>query len=196
MADRLIASLEEFVAIDGVPSAPTMRKIIAENTDFPAEGGKAEGGYRIDVALGIAWLQDRAKRELEEKRQHAEAVRQFGLELLGEGAAADVSQAGLSASERKALLEEEFYAIKVAEKRGELIRKADIETAIADVLVRDAQRRANFMARLGKRVDLTREIIAAGEALSDADRRAFATALERLTETSDADAATGAAAAV
>lgn len=194
MADgeRLIATLAEFAAIPGVPSEVTLRRLIKDNPDFPAKPGTNGVAYEIEVAEGVAWLKARDERRITAEREHADAVRQLGLELLGGDAAADVDQAGLSASDRKVLLEEELYAIKVAEKRGDLIRKADIEAAIADVLVRDAQRRATFMARLGKRVDLSREIIAAGEALMDADRRAYATALERLMDSPDADAATGA----
>jgi len=196
VTDRITASLAEFAAIPGVPSQVTLRQLIKDNTDFPAKPGTNGVAYEIDVAPAIAWLKARDEKRIAAEREHADLVRQFGLELLGEGAASDVEQAGLSAAERKALLEEEFYAIKVAEKRGDLIRKADIESAIADVLVTDARRRATFMARLGKRVDLTREQIAAGDALMDADRKAFATALEILTEQDDVDAATGAAAAV
>lgn len=194
--EPLIASLAEFAAIPGVPSEVTLRKLIKDHADFPAKPGKNGVAYEIDVERGIAWLKAREATELAAKRAHAEQVRQFGLELLGDGAAAEIGQAGLSAAERKQLLEEEFYAIKVAEKRGDLIRKADVEAAIADVLATDARRRATFMARLGKRVDLTREQIAAGEALMDADRKAYAAALERLTDTTDADAAHGAVTAV
>lgn len=192
MADALIASLAEFAAIPGVPSQVTLRQLIRDNPDFPAKPGTNGVAYEIDVAEGIAWLKAREERRVAAEREHAEAVKQMGLALLGDDAAANVDQAGLAPSERKALLEEEFFAIKVAEKRGELIRKAEIEAAISDVLVRDVQRRATFMARLGKRVELSREVIAAGEALMEADRRAFAAALERLTESTDADAATGA----
>lgn len=191
MADRLIASLAEFAAIPGVPSQVTLRQLIKDNPDFPAKPGTNGVAYEIDVEQGIAWLKGRDEKRVAAERAHAEAVRQLGLELLGDGAAANVAQPGASAAERKQFYEEEYLAIKVAEKRGDLIRKAEIEAAISDVLVRDAQRRATFMARLGKRVDLTREVIASGETLMDADRRAFASALERLTETTDADAATG-----
>jgi hypothetical protein len=191
MTDTLIASLADFAAIPGVPSEVTLRRLIKDNPDFPAKPGTNGVAYEIDVAAAIAWLKARDERRVAAEREHAEAVKQLGLELLGEKAATDIERA-VTPGERRELLEEEFYAIKVAEKRGELIRKAEIEAAIADVLVRDAQRRATFMARLGKRVDLTREVIAAGEALMDADRRAFASALERLTESTDADAATGA----
>jgi hypothetical protein len=196
MADALIASLAEFAAIPGVPSEPTLRRLIKDNPDFPANPGTNGVAYEIDVAAGVAWLKEREAKRVQVERDHAEKVRQLGLELLGEGAAADVSQVGLSAEERRKLLEEEFYAIKVAEKRGELIRKADIEAAISDVLVADARRRSSFMTRLAKRVSLTRDQLAAAEELMDFDRRQFAAALKGLTETSDVDAATGGAAAV
>lgn len=196
MAEGLIASLAEFASIPGVPSEVTLRRLIKENPDFPAKPGTNGVAYEIDVQLGVAWLKERDAKRIAVEREHAEQVRQLGLELLGEGAAADVSQAGLSSDERRKLLEEELYSIKVAEKRGELIRKADIEAAISDVLVADARRRATFMARLAKRVTLGREQIAAGQELMDHDRRQFAAALERLTENRDADAASGGAAAV
>lgn len=196
MAEVLIASLGEFAAIPGVPSEPTLRRLIKDHPDFPAVPGTNGQAYEIDVAAAIAWLKEREARRIQVERDHAERVRQLGLALLGEGAAADVSQAGLSIDERKKLLEEEFYAIKVAEKRGELIRKADIEAAIADVLAIDAQRRSDFMVRLAKRVRLTRDQIAAAEELLEYDRRQFAAALKGVTETRHADAAGGGAAAV
>lgn len=195
MTDTLIASLAEFAAIPGVPSEVTLRKIIKENPDFPAKPGTNGVAYEIDTAAAIEWLQARDERRIAEEREHAAAVKQLGLELLGDKAATDIDRA-ITPGERRELLEEEFYAIKVAEKRGELIRKAEIEAAIADVLVTDARRRATFMARLAKRVDLDRGQIAAGEALMDSDRRAFAQELQGLMEQSDADAASGDAAAV
>lgn len=196
MADGLTATLAEFAAIPGVPSEPTLRRLIKENIDFPAVPGTNGVAYLIDVAGAIAWLKDRDSKRIAAERAHAEQVRQLGLALLGEDAAADVGQAGLSIDERKKLLEEEFYAIKVAEKRGELIRKADIEAAISDVLVADARRRSSFMTRLAKRVNLTRDQLAAAEELMEYDRRQFAAALRGLTENDDADAAGGGAAAV
>jgi len=196
VADTLTASLAEFAAIPGVPSEPTLRRLIKDNPDFPAVPGTNGVAYLIDVAGAIAWLKERDAKRIAAERAHAEQVRQLGLALLGEDAAADVGQAGLSIDERKKLLEEEFYAIKVAEKRGELIRKADIEAAISDVLVADARRRSSFMTRLAKRVNLTRDQLAAAEELMEYDRRQFAAALRGLTENDDADAAGGGAAAV
>ncbi len=196
MAEALIAKLHEFAAIPGVPSEPTLRRLIKENPDFPANPGTNGQAYEIDVSAGIAWLKERDAKRVQSERDHAAQVRQLGLELLGDSSAADVSQVGISAEERRKLLEEELYAIKVAEKRGELIRKADIEATISDVLVADARRRSSFMTRLAKRVSLTREQLAAAEELMDFDRRQFAAALKGLTESDDADAAGGGAAAV
>jgi hypothetical protein len=196
VTETLIASLAEFAAIPGVPSEVTLRRLIKENPDFPAVPGTNGVAYEIDVRAGIEWLKAREARRIAAEREHAEQVRQLALELLGEDAAADVSQAGLSIDERKKLLEEEFYAIKIAEKRGELIRKADIEAAISDVLVADARRRASFMTRLAKRVSLSREQLAAAEELMEFDRRQFAAALKGLIQNNDADAADGGAPAV
>ena len=196
MAEGLTASLAEFAAIPGVPSEPTLRRLIKDNPDFPAVPGTNGVAYEIEVRAGVEWLKAREAKRVAAERAHAEQVRQLGLELLGADAAADVSQAGLSIDERKKLLEEEFYAIKVAEKRGELIRKADVEAAIVDVLATDAKRRREFMARLAKLVNLTREQIAAAEPLIEHDCRQFAAALKGVLETDDADAAGGGAAAV
>jgi hypothetical protein len=196
VTETLIASLAEFAAIPGVPSEVTLRRLIKENPDFPAVPGTNGVAYEIDVRAGIEWLKAREARRIAAEREHAEQVRQLALELLGEDAAANVSQAGLSIDERRKLLEEEFYAIKVAEKRGELIRKADIEAAISDVLVADAHRRASFMTRLAKRVSLSREQLAAAEELMEFDRRQFAAALKGLIQNNDADAADRGAPAV
>jgi hypothetical protein len=196
VTETLIASLAEFAAIPGVPSEVTLRRLIRENPDFPAVPGTNGVAYEIDVRAGIEWLKAREARRIAAEREHAEQVRQLALELLGEDAAANVSQAGLSIDERRKLLEEEFYAIKVAEKRGELIRKADIEAAISDVLVADAHRRASFMTRLAKRVSLSREQLAAAEELMEFDRRQFAAALKGLIQNNDADAADRGAPAV
>lgn len=179
MAERLNMTLEEFAALDGVPGRDVLRRMIRDNPDFPATPGSNGVAYQIDVAAAIEWLRNRDERRRAEDEDRAVSARQLALEMLGADAAADIDR-GASPSERKALLEEEFYAIKVAEKRSELIRKADIESAIASVLVADARQRSNFMSRLAKRVSLTREQLAAGEAMMDQDRRQFAAALEAL----------------
>lgn len=180
MPDRVTLTLEEFAKIEGVPGRDTLRRLIRDNPDFPASVGKNGVAYAVDVEAGIRWLQEREARRAAEEAERSEAARELALGLLGEASATNLATSN-SAAERKAILEEEFYAIKVAEKRRELIRKADVEAAIADVIVADVRQRATFMARLARRVELTREQIVAGEAIMDADRKKFAAALENLT---------------
>jgi hypothetical protein len=179
MADRLTLTLEEFAALDGVPGRDTLRRMIKENPDFPAKPGSNGVAYEIDVERAIEWLRGRDQRRRTEQEEREAAARQLALDMLGTDAAADLDR-GQTVGERKALLEEEFYAIKVAEKRGDLIRKDSIEAAIADVIVTDARRRGTFVSRLSKRVTLTREQIAAAEAMIDLDRAAFANELQAL----------------
>lgn len=182
MADRLTMTLEEFAALDGVPGRDVLRRMIKDNPDFPAKPGSNGVAYEIDVELAIEWLRTRDDRRRVDEEERAAAARQLALDMLGSDAAANLDR-GSSASERKALLEEEFYAIKVAEKRGELIRKDSIEAAISNVLVVDARSRTSFMGRLAKRATLSREAIAAGEALMAHDMKQFAQALVALAET-------------
>lgn len=189
--DRL-ASLEDFVGIPGVPSAVTLRKLIKENPDFPTvTTGRPGVAYEIPVAKALTWLQEKRDRDEAAKRAHAEDVRQFAIDFLGEGAAASVEQAGLSSEERLRLLQEEMAAGKVRQMRGELIRKDSVEAALANLLVGMRRRAENFSARLSKRVDIPREVIVQIDALNDQDLKALAAELETIVELSDA-AATGA----
>lgn len=181
MADdeKMTVTLEEFCALDGTPARDTLRRLIKDNPDFPAKPGTNGVAYEIDTAAAIEWLKGRKERAEAEQRERAARVKQFALDLLGEEAASDLD-GPLSTAERQALLQEEFLRIKVAEKRGELISKASIEAAAAQVLTVDARRRETFIARLAKRVELTREQIAEGEALMDSDRREFVAELQDL----------------
>lgn len=190
--ERVIASLGDLAAVPGMPTEPTLRKLIRENPDFPIVSiGKSGQSYEIDVEAAIEWIKAH-----EEKRREAEAaqrnrVQQYALELLGYDAASNNEQAGLSPAERKALLEEELVAIKVAERRGQLIRKASVEEALAAMMVLDARRRETFTARLAKRIDLPREALTAIAAMMEQDRRALAADMEKLGSITDADAEAG-----
>jgi hypothetical protein len=190
--ERVLGSLGDLASVPGVPSEPTLRRLIRDNPDFPVVATGTNGvAYQIDVGAAIAWL-----RAHEEQRREAEAaqrnkVQQFALELLGPDAAAVGDEAGLSPAERKALLEEELVAIKVAERRGQLIRKASVEEALAAMMVLDAKRRETFTARLAKRLDLPREALTAIDALMEQDRRALAGDMEKLGSITDADAEAG-----
>jgi len=187
--ERVIGSLGDLAAVPGVPTEPTLRKLIRENADFPIVSiGKNGVAYEIDVEAAISWLKAH-----EEKRREAEAaqrnrVHQFALELLGDDAASNGEAAGLSASERKALLEEELVAIKVQERRGQLIRKASVEEAVASILLFDNRLRDTFSARLAKRIELPRDVIAAIDTMMDQDRRTLAAEMEKLGGIADVDA--------
>lgn len=183
MVDRPTMTLEEFAALDGVPGRDVLRRIIKDNADFPATPGTNGVAYQIDVAAAIEWLRTRDERRRAEEEERAAAARQLALDMLGTDSAANVDR-GPSASERKAMLEEELVAMKVAERRGELIRKSSIEAAIANVLTTDAQQRRTFVARLAKHISLTREQLHEAELMMEQDRRQFAAALHSLGEAS------------
>lgn len=120
----MIGSLGELATMAGMPSEVTLRKMIAEHADFPIiSRGKNGVSYEIDLAAAAAFVVGIRSKEEEIARSRAEEVRQLGFDLLGPDAAVREEQIGLTAAERKALLEEELAAIKVAERRGELVRK-------------------------------------------------------------------------
>lgn len=166
------------LAATGLASEPTLRKWIAAQPDQPwiIKRGSNGDAYEIDIPGAIeAWNAEEA-RKTAEARQRAEDLRQYGLNL-GLGGPAEGS-AGLSIAERKALLEEELVAIKLAEKRGELVKRAEIEATFADVLVRFQQRGSTFSARLGKQIDLTRAQLTAIDRLVAKDQAELADMME------------------
>lgn len=186
-----IASLAEFSAIPGAPSEPTLRKLIAENADFPVvKVGKNGSAYEIRVVPALQWLRAKNERETAAKRRHADEVRQVAMAFLGEDADSEAHEHGLSAEDKLKLLQAELAATKLRTMRGELIRKSSIEEALANLIVTDRRRRETFGARLAKRVDLTREQIAQIDALMEFDLRSFAADMETIadcgTESDDA----------
>lgn len=178
---RMVGSLGELEAMPGMPSIPTLKKMIAEHHDFPVLKRGTNGvAYEFDLAEAHQFVCGVREREEAEARSRAVEVRQLGLSLLGGQSLASPAEVGLSPSERKALLEEELVAIKVAEKRGLLIDKASVEEAVSSFLVRLDQSRRSFTARLTKRVELDREQIAAIEAVMRQDQVSLAGEMERL----------------
>jgi hypothetical protein len=90
-----------------------------------------------------------ASSEKEEQRQRGQELRQFAMDL-GLGAERP-AEPGLTVADRKALLEEELVAIKLGKARGELVAKASVEGAVAEVLVWHQQQTETFAARLSRR---------------------------------------------
>ncbi|MES1985489.1 MAG: hypothetical protein V4461_11100 [Pseudomonadota bacterium] len=176
-------SLTDLVSMAGMPSEPTLRKMIAENPDFPVLArGKNGVAYEFDLAAAALFVRGIREREEQIARARSEEVRQFGLQLLGEDSAATQEQIGLSPSERKALLEEELIAIKVAERRGDLIRKSSVEEALGTLLIWFQGQGKSFTARLAKRHDVPRDLLVAIDAMIEQDQRELADRMERIAD--------------
>lgn len=186
-------SLGELAALPGMPSEPTLRKMIAENADFPILSRGSNGvAYEFDLKEAVQFVQGLREREEAAARARSEEVRQFGLDLLGADAASTSSgPVSLSASERKAMLEEELIAIKVAERRGELVRKSSVERAVSVALVKLQQQRTSFSARLAKRADVPRAALVVIDQMLEADAIAYADLLARMTDDDNAAPETG-----
>lgn len=124
-------TLGEFASLPGTPSEPTLRDMIRDYPEFPIlERGTNGRAYVIDFDEAFAFIKGLRDREAEAQRARADEVRQYGLAMFSGDTVADQQRIGLSSAERKALLEEELFAIKLAERRGELVRKAGVETEI------------------------------------------------------------------
>lgn len=162
----------------GLASEPTLRKWIQAQPDqtWIIKRGSPGVDYEIDIPAAIeAWKGEEA-RKTEEARRRATDLQQLGLDL---GIAVPSQDGvGFSVKERMALLEEELIAIKLQKARLELIPFAEVEAVIGDVLAQFRQRGDTFAARLGKRIDLTRDQIAAIERLIRIDQAALADMME------------------
>jgi ribosome-binding protein aMBF1 (putative translation factor) len=174
----LTGTLDDLAAT-GLASAPTLRtwfRELPQDTPWILRRGSKGDSYEIDLKAAATAFREREEAKAEEARRRATDIKQFALEL---GLTGDANAtAGLSIAERKQLLEEELVAMKIAERRGELVPRASVEAAFADVLVRDRQRRGTFAARLAKKIDLTRAQIAQIDRLARADQDEFARTLK------------------
>lgn len=177
---RITGSLGDLAAVPGVPSEPTLRKLIRENPDFPVVSTGTNGhAYEIDIAEAIAWLRSHEEKRREAERARSAEVRQFALDLLGPDAASQPRE-GLSIGERKQLLEEELIATKLAEKRRELVRKDAVEAAFSAVFDLLSEQRRTLAARLAKRTDLSRRQQTLIDEFMEADLHLLATRFEEM----------------
>lgn len=169
------------LAATGLASEPTLRKWIAAQPDreWIIKRGSNGDAYEIDMPAAIAAFRAEEEDRTKAARERAEQIRQLGLDL-GLGGEGDMPAVGLSIEERKKLLEEELVAIKIGQARGELVKRASVEAAFGDVLVKFRQRGATFAARLAKKVDLSREQITAIERLQAADQAELARLMETM----------------
>ena len=177
----VIGSLGDLAAVPGMPSEPTLRKLIRENTDFPVvSAGKNGVSYEINVEAAVNWLRDHEEQKRAAQRARSAEVRQFALDLLGDDAEALGGNEGLSAVERKQLYEEELVAIKLAERRGALVRKESVEAAFDAVFDLLNQQRRSLSARLAKRTDLSRAQQVAIDQLLERDLNDLAVKFEEM----------------
>lgn len=179
----MIGNLSELSSLPGMPSEPTIKQMIADNPGFPGILKRGDRGiaWEIDLKVASLFIRDLARKADEDARARVDQVAQFGLELLGADAmSAGAERVGISASERKALIEEELLSMKLAERRGELIRKAEVEAALGSLLVTLQQRFLTLPDRFAKLVGLTREQLAQLERITRADLGWVAGQLEKL----------------
>lgn len=166
------------LAATGLASEPTLRTWIKSQPDQPWIIKRGDRGvdYEIDIVLAVEAWKAEETRKTEEARQRANDLQQLGFDL---GLTAPAPEAiGLSIKERTALLEEQLVAIKLGKERRELIHFAEVEATIGDAVAMFRQRGDTFAARLGKRIDLTRDQIAAIEKLIRADQAELAKMME------------------
>ncbi|GER00917.1 hypothetical protein JCM17845_15400 [Iodidimonas gelatinilytica] len=158
MGAETVVTLGELVSIPGMPSEPTMRKIIDQHSGFPLiSRGKNGQGYEIPLERAVTWWKDHRAREEEEARRRGDDIRQMGLALLGEDAAVSQGLNGLTPAEQKAALEAEIAAIKLGQMRGDFVRAADIESEVGQIFVWFQQALAGLPDRLSKQMDISRE---------------------------------------
>lgn len=175
MTKRPIVNLGELASMPGLPNEHQLRKLIRDNPDFPVIDRGAKGSaYEFDLGAVVQWLQQYQASEAEADRARGEETRQLAMVLLGSDAASGDRPVGLTSSERRAQLEEELVAGKLSARKGELMRRASLTGAIAQVVLIDSRMRAGFAQRLVANVPLAPELIAAIDTLQDLDRKAFA----------------------
>jgi hypothetical protein len=174
-------NLADLVALK-IASEPVLRKWIdglSDDEPWIIKRGSGKGdAYVLDLDGAVASWRGQEDAKTQAARDKAEMLKQFGLDLgLSESAESDI---GISIGERKMLLEEEYAAIKLGEKRGDLIRKSDVEAAVADALSTNRSNWEGFSADLAMKLDLDRAQIVIVEAMVATRLHGFADKLEHL----------------
>lgn len=180
-------SLGELASMPGMPSEPTLKKMLAEHAAFPVlKRGKNGVAYEFDLVAAHQFVIAVRAAEEEAARSRAAEVHQLGLELMGGQSLAGSSEAGLSAADRKAMMEAEILANRLGKDRGELVLKGSVEAAMAAVFQLLNGKYLSFGARLSKRIELTREQIAIVEQMAERDLVELASKFEEMGGTGDA----------
>lgn len=180
-------SLGELASMPGMPSEPTLKKMLAEHPGFPVlKRGKNGVAYEFDLVAAHQFVTAIRAAEEEAARSRAAEVHQLGLELMGGVSLAGSSDAGLTASDRKTMMEAEILANRLGKDRGELVIKVSVEAAVAAVFQLLNGKYLSFGARLSKRIELTREQIAIVEQMAERDLVELASKFEEMGGTGDA----------
>lgn len=194
----VLGTLAELANLPGMPSEPTLRDMIRQDDAFEGivRRGVGKGdAWEIDLRVAARYVTGIAARKAEQQRQREGDLRQMAMDLgLGGQSAADV---GFSIADRTALIEEEVKAIKLGQLRGEVVEKASVEAAVGMLMVMFQQQRADFSARLGRRIDLPRAVQIELDRMLDSDLAVVVRRLRELAKgESDGDGRDAAAAAL
>lgn len=180
-------SLGELASMPGMPSEPTLKKMMAEHPAFPVlKRGKNGVAYELDLVAAHQFVTAIRAAEEEAARSRAAEVHQLGLDLMGGVSLAGPSDAGMSAADRKAMIEAEILANRLGKDRGELVQKVTVDAAVAAVFQLLNRKYLSFGARLSKRIELTREQIAIVEQMAERDLVELANKFEEMGGTGDA----------
>jgi hypothetical protein len=172
----------------GIASEPTLRKWITAEPDQPwiIKRGSNGDAYEIEIEDAVRAFKAAEEAKLQAARERSGAIRQIALDL-GLGSPDDDGAVELSLVERRQLIEEQYAADKLSRFRDQLVPYDEACAAFGDVLVKFTQTGRTFAARLAKRIDLTREQIAAVDRLMENDLVALADWLEKMEVSSGND---------
>ncbi|MEZ7273893.1 hypothetical protein NYF14_10530 [Sphingobium sp. 10 DY56-G10] len=167
----MLGNLADLVAT-GLASEPTLRKWLKDQGDcaWIRKRGSNGDAYEIEIPAAITAWKEREAEKAAAEREKSALLGQMALDL---GLSAP-SGPSISIADRRALIEEEIAATKLGQLRRELVSVLSVEAAVGDILSRYAQRAATYGARLAKKIDLSREQLAAIEAMRMADQSWFA----------------------
>jgi phage terminase Nu1 subunit (DNA packaging protein) len=179
---KLIGSLGELAAMDGMPSEPTIRKMIDADPEFPVLS-RGTHGRAWEFNLAEAWRYVRAvqEREEEEARARRHEINQLTLSLLGDDALGVAPAAlMLSPSEQSAALQAELLRIKLAKERGELVRADEMDAALSEIMVWLAEAMNAMAAKCAKRLTFSREQLGVIDAVTGQTQIELADRMERV----------------
>lgn len=158
-AAPLIGSLGDLANMAGMPSEPTIKRMIDADPDFPVlQRGTNGRAWEFDLQAAWQYVRDAQERDEANARAHKEAVAQLGFDLLGQGALVeDVQILTLSPQEQNAAMNAEYLRTKLAEKRRSLVAVREIAAGLSEDLVFISDFGRAFSGRCAKRATFSRE---------------------------------------